>query len=94
MDDLIRKQAAIAVVDSSDYVGLSVEDVKKVTDEVVKGLKRLPSAQPTEASCWGCNCPKMERLKEQKTFSENVVEDEKKLQEEVKQYRHEIARYI
>lgn len=21
-----------------------------------------PSAQPTEASCWGCNCPKMERM--------------------------------
>lgn len=32
----------------------------------------LPPAQPTEASCWGCNCPKMERLKEQKTFSEMV----------------------
>ena len=27
-------------------------------------------------------------------LSQNVVEDEKKLQEEVKQYRHEIARYI
>ena len=44
--DLINRQAAIAVADASDYVGLSVEDVKKVTDEVVKGLKRLPSAQP------------------------------------------------
>lgn len=21
-----------------------------------------PSAEPTEASCWGCNCPKMERM--------------------------------
>ena len=46
MDDLISRQAAIAVADSSDYVGLSVEDVKKVTDEVVKGLKQLPSAEP------------------------------------------------
>ena len=46
MNDLISRQAAIAVADSSDYVGLSVEDVKKVTDEVVKGLKQLPSAQP------------------------------------------------
>ncbi len=27
-------------------------------------------------------------------LSQNVAEDEKKLQEEVKQYRHEIARYI
>lgn len=44
--DLISRQAAIAVADSSDYVGLSVDDVKKVTDEVVKGLMRLPSAQP------------------------------------------------
>ena len=44
-DDLISRQAAIAVADSSDYVGLSVEDVKKVTDEVVKGLKQLPSVQ-------------------------------------------------
>ena len=46
MDDTISRQAAIAVADSSDYVGLSVEDVKKVTDEVVKMLKQLPSAQP------------------------------------------------
>ena len=43
--DTISRQAAIAVADSSDCVGLSVEDVKKVTDEVVKGLKRLPSVQ-------------------------------------------------
>lgn len=46
MDDLISRRAAIAVANSSDYVGLSVEDVRKVTDEVVKGLKQLPSAQP------------------------------------------------
>jgi hypothetical protein len=44
--DTISRAAAIAVADSSDYVGLSVDDVKKVTDEVVKGLKQLPSAQP------------------------------------------------
>lgn len=47
-NDTISRQAAIAVADSSDYVGLSVEDVKKVTDEVVKGLKRLPSEQPEQ----------------------------------------------
>lgn len=46
MDDLISRKRAIAVADFSDCVGLSVDDVKKVTDEVVKGLKRLPSAQP------------------------------------------------
>lgn len=45
-NDCISRAAAIAVADSSDHVGLSVEDVKKVTDEVVKGLKQLPSAQP------------------------------------------------
>ena len=48
MSDLIDRQAAIDVADSSDYVGLSVEDVKKVTDEVVKGLKQLPSVQPND----------------------------------------------
>ena len=46
--DLISRAAAIAIADSSDYVGLSVDDVKKVTDEVVKGLKQLPSAQPEQ----------------------------------------------
>ena len=59
MDDYISRQAAIAVADSSDYVGLSVENVKKVTDEVVKGLKQLPSAQPEQR--W---IPVSERLPE------------------------------
>lgn len=45
MNDCIDRQAAIAIADYSDYVGLSVDDVKKVTDEVVKGLKQLPPAQ-------------------------------------------------
>ncbi len=61
MDDLISRQRAIAVADSSDYVGLSVEDCKKVTDEVVKGLKQLPSAQPErEKGKWIVyyECPK------------------------------------
>ena len=56
--DLIDRQAAIAVADSSDYVGLSVDDVKKVTDEVIKGLRQLPSAQPGEdirAMCGECD---------------------------------------
>ena len=48
MHDPISRQAAIAVADSTDYVGLSVADVKKVTDEVVKGLKQLPSVQPKQ----------------------------------------------
>lgn len=46
MDDLISRQAAIDAADRADYTGLAVEDVKKVTDEVVKELKKLPSAQP------------------------------------------------
>ena len=44
--DCISRQAAIDAADRSDYTGLAVEDVKKVTDEVVKELKQLPSAQP------------------------------------------------
>lgn len=43
MNDLISRRAAIDVADYTDYTGLAIEDVKKVTDEVVKGLKRLPS---------------------------------------------------
>lgn len=54
MQDSISRQAAIAVADLSDYVGLSVEDVKKVTDEVVKGLKRLPSVQSEIIRCKDC----------------------------------------
>ena len=46
--DLISRQAAIAVADYTDCTGLAIEDVKKVTDEVVKELKKLPSAQPKQ----------------------------------------------
>ena len=50
MDDIISRQAAINAADMADYPGLSIEDVDKVTGEVVKALKALPSAQPyTEA---------------------------------------------
>ena len=44
--DLISRQEAIDAADRADYTGLAVEDVKKVTDEVVKEIKKLPSAQP------------------------------------------------
>ena len=43
MSDLIWLHDAVNVADMADYTGLSVEDVKKVTDEVVKGLKALPT---------------------------------------------------
>lgn len=45
MDDLISREAAIAAADRADYTGFTVEDVKTVTDEVVKELKLLPSVQ-------------------------------------------------
>ena len=44
--DTISRQDAIDAADRADYTGLAVEDVKKVTDEVVKEIKKLPSAQP------------------------------------------------
>ena len=47
-NDTISRQAAIAVADYTDCTGLAIEDVKKVTDKVVKGLKQLPSAQPEQ----------------------------------------------
>lgn len=46
MSDLIWLHDAVNVADMADYTGLSVEDVKKVTDEVVKCLKAL---QPVDA---------------------------------------------
>lgn len=43
----ISRQKAIDAANRADYTGLAVEDVKKVTDEVVKELKQLPPAQTT-----------------------------------------------
>lgn len=63
MDDLISRHGVIEV--------LSQYPFEKVVN-CISIIEELPSAQPTGASCWGCNCPKMERLKEQKTFSEMV----------------------
>ena len=58
MSDPIERQAAIDVADRADYTGLAVEDVKKVTDEVVKELKQLPSAQPErKMGKWIYNSP-------------------------------------
>ena len=53
-DDMISRQAAIDAADSTDYTGLAIEDVKRVTDEVIKALKRLPSAQPEIIYCRDC----------------------------------------
>lgn len=46
-DDTISRKLAINVADMTDYTGLVIEDVKKVTDEVIKELKQLPPVQPT-----------------------------------------------
>lgn len=59
--DLVDRQAAIDAADRTDYLGLAVEDVKRVTDEVVKELKKLPSAQPERKTGW---IPCSERLPE------------------------------
>jgi len=53
MNDLISRQDAINAANRADYRGLTLEDVKKVTDEVVKELKQLPSA-PDVIRCKDC----------------------------------------
>ena len=66
MDDTISRQAAIDALhdeivrrrideDTNDDGALDEFDTEEI-------LRQLPSAQPTEATCWGCNCQKMERL--------------------------------
>lgn len=42
------------MADYTDCAGLAIEDVKKVTDEVVKALKQLPSAQAEIIRCKNC----------------------------------------
>lgn len=54
MDRVISLKAAIDAADMADYPGLSIEDVDKVTGEVVKALKELPSAQPEIIRCKDC----------------------------------------
>lgn len=54
MADSIAREQAIYAADSTDYTGLAIEDVKKVTDEVIKALKRLPSAEPEIVHCREC----------------------------------------
>lgn len=79
MSDYIDRQAVIEIIQSM-YPGMPRVPwmLKKWQEQyepyirLETEIKALPSAQLTEASCWGCNCQKMERLKEQKTFSEMV----------------------
>ena len=75
MSDLIDRQAAIDAFDLPIYNIKGKENAEKVVEylkAVLQRIKDLPSAQPSVSDCLGCNCPKMERLKEQKTFSEMV----------------------
>lgn len=53
-NDTISRRAAIDAADRADYTGLAVEDVKKVTDEVIKELKQLPLVQPKIVRCADC----------------------------------------
>ena len=53
-DDSISRQAAIAAADRADYTGLAIEDGKKVTDAVVKEIKKLPPVQPEIMRCKDC----------------------------------------
>ncbi len=52
--ELIDRRAAIDAADRADYRGLTVEDVRAVTDEVVKELKALPTidAEPVRKGKW------------------------------------------
>lgn len=46
------------------------ETAKQLKDAMWCGYRKgKADAQPTAASCWGCNCPKMERLKENRNES-------------------------
>lgn len=65
MSNLISRQAAIDAADRADYTSLPIEDVKKVTDAVIKELKQLPSAQPEQKK--GEWIPVTERLPEEYT---------------------------
>mgnify|MGYP007069842269 CR=1 FL=1 len=45
MDDFISRKSAISAASRTDYRGLTIEEVTKVTDAVIEEIKRLPSAQ-------------------------------------------------
>ena len=73
MDDLISRQEAIAHLKKRLYETQLNNDTdhpyyEEIADNRIETwINELPSAEPSPAECWGCNCPKMERLKEQKT---------------------------
>ena len=54
-NDLISREEALRVVKAYDYRGLTIEDVKKVTDGCVNELRNLPAvdAEPV-VRCKDC----------------------------------------
>ena len=60
-EDAVSRQAAIDALGTPHGILYPIRTVEE-----------LPAVQPSVSDCWGCNCPKMERAKEQKTFSEMV----------------------
>ena len=47
-DDLIRRADAIKAARAADVIGLSLGDVKKVTDEVERFIETIPSVEPKQ----------------------------------------------
>ena len=39
-----------------------LERLQEILQEQAEEIKALASELPTDADCWGCNCPKMERM--------------------------------
>jgi len=55
MSDLIDRQAAIDICRAPHMRNADCSDFEMA-------IMMLPPAQPSAGDCWGCNCPKMERL--------------------------------
>jgi len=58
MKDLVNRDDVLMCL-TGDITGMTIEDYIKMVEERVKAL---PNAKPGAEDCWGCNCPKMERL--------------------------------
>ena len=90
MKDCIDRQAAIDAADRADYTGLTVEDVKKVTDEVVKELKQLPSAQPELCEDAVSRKKMFDTVAEYEKQLCEILGDENELVETVKILKHRL----
>lgn len=60
MSDLISREAALQAVNAYDYRGLTLEDVRKVTDGCANAIKNLTAvdAEPVRHAKWehGMRC--------------------------------------